>query len=101
MAHSTPQVLIPYDRRESITLDHAARHIGRSVATLRQWAAVHDLGRKVGGRWEVSRVALAMHLDGNVQALAAYLAGDRTSDMVRSYFQRAGIPIPGGVSHGA
>jgi hypothetical protein len=39
----------------------------------------------------VSRVALAMHLDGDREALKAYLAGDRESPLVTNYFQRFGL----------
>jgi hypothetical protein len=36
----------------------------------------------------VSRVALAMHLDGDLKVLRAYHAGDRLSDLVAHYFRR-------------
>ena len=39
----------------------------------------------------VSRVALAMFLDGDGRALRAYHAGDRTRDIVAGYFERAGL----------
>jgi hypothetical protein len=39
-------------------------------------------------------VALAMLLDGNKEALAAYLAGDRSSPAVAEYFSRCGVPLP-------
>jgi hypothetical protein len=42
----------------------------------------------------VSKVALAMHLDGHRAALEAYLAGDRNSLMVANYFERCGVPLP-------
>jgi hypothetical protein len=42
----------------------------------------------------VSKVALAMLLDGNKEALAAYLTGDRTSSMIKSYFDRCDVPLP-------
>ena len=56
---------------------------GITRETARQWAAAHDIGRKVGGRWKISRAALLMFLDGNRGALRAYLAGDRTSLVTR------------------
>jgi hypothetical protein len=86
-----PQVLIPFDSREAVSISEAARIAGRTVVTMRAWAAIHDLGRMVGGRWAVSRVALAMHLDNDRKALQAYLDGDRHSPGVISYFERLGL----------
>jgi hypothetical protein len=75
-----PQVLQPYRLIERLTM--------------RDWCLNHDLGRKVRGRWYVSKVALAMFLDGDRAAVAAYLAGDRSSALVTSYFARLGVPLP-------
>lgn len=87
-----PQVLIPYDKREVITLRQAALIAGRSESTLRSWCQCHHIGRRVaGGPWMVSRPALLMFLDDDSAALRAYLAGDRESELVRAYFRRAGI----------
>ncbi len=89
---TSPRVLIPYDRREGMTLAHAATVAGKSVATVRRWCIEHHIGRRVGGgEWVVSRVALAMLLDGDEVALAAYLSGDRESDIVVAYFSRVGV----------
>jgi hypothetical protein len=44
----------------------------------------------------VSQVALAMLLDGDRKALKAYLAGERSSDLVRSYFDRLGLVCASG-----
>lgn len=83
-------VLVPFDKREALTLRQAAEIADRSEATLRAWGATHAIGRRVGGgNWRVSRVALAMFLDGNRAALSAYLGGDRTGPDVRPYFDRA------------
>ena len=86
-----PHVLLPFDIREALTISDAARIAGRTTVTVRTWAAIHDLGRPIGRRWMVSRVALAMHLDGDREALKAYLAGDRESALVTDYFQRFGL----------
>jgi hypothetical protein len=87
-----PQVLIPFDRREALSLGQAAEIVGKSVETIRRWCALHDIGRRVGdGQWMVSRVALAMWLDRDRKALAAYLAGERDRPMVSVYFERAGL----------
>ena len=85
-------VLKPYDVREGMSLAQAAERAGKSESTLRAWCVQRGLGRRVGGGvWVVSRVALAMFLDGDVLALAAYQTGDRSSDLVTSYFERFGL----------
>lgn len=86
-----PRILQPFDRREATTLKGFAHTAGISIATARETVHVQLLGRKVGGRWLVSRVAAAAYLDGNREALKAYWAGDRTSDLVRPYFERLGL----------
>jgi hypothetical protein len=84
--------LIPYDAREGLSLNAAAAVAGKSVGTLRNWCIQHGLGRRVGGgTWVVSRVALAMFLDGDQIALGAYQAGDRCSLLVLPYFKRFGL----------
>jgi hypothetical protein len=85
-------VLIPYDLREGISLAEASALAGKKVGTIRNWCIQHDLGRRVGGgTWVVSKVALAMFLDGDEKALSAYHSGDRSSDLVAVYFERAGL----------
>jgi hypothetical protein len=86
-----PHVLLPFDIREAISISDAARIAGRSTVTLRTWAANLDLGRPVGGRWMISRVALAMYLDSDRKALRAYLSGERESALVISYLERFGL----------
>jgi hypothetical protein len=74
------KVLTPYDPREGIGLKEAAARAGKSETTLRNWCVQHGLGRRVGGGvWIVSKVALAISLDDDRPALAAYLACDRSS----------------------
>lgn len=85
------QVLIPFDRREALSLRQAAEISGKSVETIRRWCALHDIGRRIGGQWAVSRPALMMMLDGDYRVLALYLAGDRRNPEVETYFERAGI----------
>ena len=89
-----PQVLRPFHRSEALSIAEAARLAGRSVRTVREWCARVDIGRRVSGQWAVSRVALAMFLDGERDALAAYLHGDRTSRTVMTYFERCGVHAP-------
>ncbi|WP_083926569.1 hypothetical protein [Bradyrhizobium sp. WSM4349] len=87
------RVLTPYDPREGISLAVAAKRAGKSETTVRNWCPQHGLGRRVGGGvWVVSQVALAMFLDGDAPALAAYHTGDRSSALVVQYFERVGVP---------
>jgi hypothetical protein len=57
-----PRVLRPFNRGEALSIAEAARLAGRSVRTFRDWCARLDIGRRIGGQWAVSRVALAMFL---------------------------------------
>jgi hypothetical protein len=87
-----PRVLIPFDKREAMSLGEAAKLAGRSQGTLKTWCQQRDIGRRVaGGPWCVSRVALAMLLDGDAAALAAYHAGDRHGPSVAQYYDRLGL----------
>lgn len=79
--------LVPYDSQEAISLKEAAAIADRSVGTIRNWCE-SGIGRKVGGQWRVSRVALAMFLDGDQRALAMYLDGERADGIVARYFER-------------
>jgi hypothetical protein len=83
------KILCPFDRRECIDMRTAAKIAGKSESTMRSWCVEHGLGRRVGGgTWSVSKVALAMFLDGDLVALRAYHAGDRSSELVTRYFRR-------------
>jgi hypothetical protein len=87
-----PQVLIPFDKREALSLRQAAKIAGKSESTVRTWCAIHDVGRRVAnGPWQISHPALLMLLDGDEAALAAYLAGERQGANVAAYFARAGL----------
>ncbi|UYW25684.1 hypothetical protein OKC48_20785 [Methylorubrum extorquens] len=87
---TAPQVLIPWDRDEAINLDDAAHIADKSPSTIRAWAQAHHIGRRVGGgSWKISLPALLMFLDDDTDALAAYLAGDRSSEVFRAYSTRA------------
>jgi hypothetical protein len=84
--------LTPYDPSEALTLQRAAERAGvQSTNTIKGWCKNLKIGRLVGGRWKVSRVALEMYLDGNCAALKLYLAGNRESEAVVSYFRQFGI----------
>ncbi|PVE20585.1 hypothetical protein DC522_31515 [Microvirga sp. KLBC 81] len=84
------KIIIPFNRQEVASLKEAAEIAGRCVETMRLWAE-EGIGRKIGGRWAISRPALLMWLEGNTAALSAYWSGDRTSPEVRRYFEQAGM----------
>ncbi|MET4293732.1 hypothetical protein [Bradyrhizobium sp. LB5.2] len=82
------RTLIPFDRREAISVKEAAGLAATSGNTIRNWCIRHGIGRRVGGGvWRVSKVALKMLLDGDMPALAAYVYGDRSSELVLLYFR--------------
>jgi hypothetical protein len=88
------KILTPFDKRECLSLKQAADIAGKSESTMRGWCEQHGLGRRVGGgTWSVSKVALAMFLDGDAKALRAYHSGDRTSELVMQYYQ-TGCSVP-------
>jgi hypothetical protein len=81
-------ILVPFDIRESMSIAMAAKFSGKAGNTIRLWAERYGIGRKIGGDWHISRVALRIFLDGDTAALAAYHAGERTNSLVRPYFER-------------
>jgi hypothetical protein len=88
IAASDPRrVLVPFDIRGSMSIAVAAKLSGKAGNTIRLWAERYGIGRKIGGDWHISRVALRIFLDGDTAALAAYHGGDRTSPLVRGYFE--------------
>jgi len=94
-----PQVLIPWNPAEAITVAQAAAIARKSARTVRDWAAQYDIGRRVVGEdWMLSRVALLMLLEGDRASLAAYLAGDRESQTVTDHFRRAKVELGDGPS---
>ena len=90
-AHRT---LVPFAEEERISIGRAAEIAGRSERTIRNWCVEYGIGRRVaGGPWAVSRVALAMLLDGGLNALAAYRdRGERSSsEIVAGYYRRCQV----------
>jgi hypothetical protein len=87
-------VLQPFDPAEAICITEAAVRAGKSDRTIRNWCLDHQIGRRVAGQWAVSAVALDMLLAGDDCSLQAYLAGDRGSDRVVSYYKARSIRLP-------
>jgi hypothetical protein len=82
-------VLRPYDPLEALSVKEAASLAGRSRSTLRNWCERFEIARRIAdGNWQVSWIALQMLLDGDLEALAVYGAGDRTSPRVVGYLKR-------------
>jgi hypothetical protein len=89
-----PRTLDPFAVEERVSIGEAATIAGKSERTLRNWCADHGIGRRVGGgTWAVSRVALAMWLDGDLEALAAYRdqGARRSSEPVARYYRRCDL----------
>jgi hypothetical protein len=87
------KILVPFNHQECLNLKDAAFIAGRTESTLRNWCDEYGLGRRIGGKWAVSKVALRMYLEGDLKALRAYHAGDRTDPRVISYFEREGLGV--------
>jgi hypothetical protein len=85
------KILMPFDKRECLSLKQAAHRADRTESTLRNWCDEHGLGRRIGGKWAISKVALRMYLEGDLKALRAYQAGNRTDPGVVRYFEREGL----------
>ena len=84
-------ILVPFADEERISIGEAAAIAGKSERTLRNWCVEYGIGRRIaGGVWAVSKVALTMLLDGDLQALAAYRDhGVRgSSEPVAKYYRR-------------
>jgi hypothetical protein len=88
------QILMPYNPAEAISTAEAARQAGVAERTIRDW---NDVGRKVGGRRQLSQIALDMKLVGDTGAIDDYHQGDRTSPRVVDYYKSRGIPLPGAI----
>jgi hypothetical protein len=87
-------ILHPYNPSEAIRIAKAATLAGKSDRTIRNWCRERHIGRRIAGQWAVSVVALDMLLAGDQDSLEAYLAGDRSSATVVSYYAARSIPPP-------
>jgi hypothetical protein len=88
------RTLVPYAAEEKISIKRAAQIAGMSERTLRNWCVEHGIGRRIaGGAWAVSKVALAIFLDGDLEVLAAYRdRGERgSSELVAGYYRRCQV----------
>jgi len=88
------QILIPFHGLEAITIPQAAYRTGLPETTLRRLTKKFGLGRRLPGYerpWTLSRVAVAMHLAGDREALAAYHRGIRREEIVARYYRSEGI----------
>jgi hypothetical protein len=63
---------------------------GKSENTIRLSAERYDTGRKIGGDWHISRVALRMFLDGDTDALATSLGRPNQSISAAVFRTRRG-----------
>ncbi|MER2266692.1 hypothetical protein [Methylobacterium oxalidis] len=89
-----PAILRPYDPNNAIGIGAARQISGEQRLRLIALAQRYNLGRKIGARWTFSRVALQAFLDGDDEALSAYLAGDRTSPAVLRAYEAACVTLP-------
>jgi hypothetical protein len=56
-----PQILVPFDSNEALTVSEAAMLAGVRPRTMREWCAKFPIARRVRGQWRVSKVALPMY----------------------------------------
>ena len=94
-AVSKSHTLVPFHAAEGLTLKQAVDVAGKSERTLRNWCVEHGIGRRVaGGTWVVSKVALAMLLDGDIDSLICYRDhGVRASyEPLAKYYERLELP---------
>ena len=95
------KILLPYNPAETIRVTEAAKRAGKSARTIRNWCRDHGIGHRIKGQWAVRAPALEMILAGDDDSLQAYLAGDRVSDRIVSYFAARSIPLPSSASKAA
>lgn len=90
----TLAILRPFEPAEVIGTAEAARRSGVSERAIREWCCRHQIGRRIGGHWKVSQVALQMHLNGDTQALEDYHSGMRATGTVQPYYEQFGLTAP-------
>jgi hypothetical protein len=86
------RTLIPFAVEECLTVGQAATLTGKSQRTIRNWCVQCGIGRRIGGAWAVSKVALQMVLEGDQDVLSTYHDGARAQcEPVASYYRRFGL----------
>ena len=88
------RVLVPFVGFEVADVHYAARWAGVTPKCIRQWCERHGVGRKIAGRFFVSRLALPMFVEGDRETLARYHAGDRGPEVL-AYLTRMQTPRGG------
>ena len=86
------KVLMPFRAEEAMGVAEASLMAGVTQQTIRVWCDQHCLGRLVGGRYRVSKIALAMWLDNDLDVLSHYHNSDLQHPDVQAYFTRCGLP---------
>ncbi|KAA0122079.1 DNA-binding protein [Methylobacterium sp. P1-11] len=87
-------VLIPYIPDERMSPEEGAKLLGVSRSTLLRWSHDFGLGRLIGKKLVLSRVAVQLWIEEQHELLARYHAGDRSSEQIRHQFARQRIELP-------
>jgi len=86
------RTLDPFTIEECVSIKEAATIAGRTERTLRNWGEVYGIGRRIAGRWAISRIALMMLLNGDLDELKAYRDdGARAWPPVAKIYHRYGL----------
>jgi hypothetical protein len=86
--------LKPYDPIDAIGIRAACKLSGWSRPRVIELCEQNGLGRKIGARWAISKVALHAFLNDDREGLSAYLGGDRAGPAVTCAYHAAGVPLP-------
>ena len=85
--------LSPFRRDLVMSLADASEYSGRAINTMRDWCKRYHLGRKIGGEWLIDAAAFHLFIEGQLDALAHYLNGDRATPEIVEAFARLGIAL--------
>jgi hypothetical protein len=84
--------LVPFDPREAMTVEAAAKIAGRDTRTIRYWCAASGIGRRIaGGHWAVSRPLFFMRIENRHRELAVFFDGLPLTQVHVEYFERFGL----------
>jgi hypothetical protein len=85
-------VLVPFDPREAMTVDAAAKIAGRNARTIRNWCIESGIGRRMaGGPWAISRPLFFMFIEDKRRELTDYFDGRPLTQVHVEYFERFGL----------